>query len=77
MHDFYVSRAEAFDQCLLTQKSRKWAFVETQYLGNKFRWLPTQLIRDIAEFAFVSWDLTNVTNVVDMFTGSPSLHHQL
>ncbi len=69
--------AVAFDQCLLTQKSRKWAFLETQYLGNKIRWLPTQLIREIAEFAFVSWDLTNMTNVGEMFVGSPSFYHQL
>ena len=65
--------ATEFNQHLINQKRKKWALLESQYLGNEIQ-LPTELIKHISEFAFASWDLTNVTDARHMFTGSKSLH---
>jgi hypothetical protein len=68
--------ASLFDQNLLNKKREKWAFVETQYLGNCKK-LPTELIKLTSKFAFGSWNMKNVTNAKDMFKGCPSLVYQM
>jgi hypothetical protein len=68
--------ASLFDQNLLNKKREKWAFVETQYLGNCKK-LPTELIKLISQFAFGSWNMKNVTNTEGMFKDCPSLVYQI
>ena len=68
--------AKSFNQNLFNKKREKWAFVETQYLGNCKK-LPTELIRLVAQFAFnSSWNMKNVTRKRSMFKKCPSLVYQ-
>jgi len=70
--DSLFKAAISFNQNLLNKKREKWAFVKTQYLGNCKK-LPTELIKLISQFAFVPWNMENVTNTKDMFADCPSL----
>jgi hypothetical protein len=73
--DSLFKEAKSFNQNLLNKEREKWAFVETQYLGNCKK-LPTELIKLISQFAFVPWNMKNVANTKDMFAGCPSLVYQ-
>ena len=69
--------ASLFDQNLFDKEREKWAFVETQYLGNCKK-LPTELIKLFSQLAFCcSWNMKNVTNTEGMFKGCPSLVYQM
>lgn len=68
-------KATAFNQYLINQKCNKWSFVKTQYLGKCIN-LPTEIIRHVAEFAFDSWDVTNV-DTTNMFMDCLSEEHQI
>jgi len=82
--------AVAFNQRLYDNRDTKWALVQSlqQIYSDNFQedyvdaipfipFIPSDVLRYIAEFAFHSWNVKKVTNAYSMFQGASSYKHQL